>query len=71
MSGSELTTKNTNPHELYIIYHIILFYGFRHASLFRSHRRWHKLLPTLGDVVSVEAEEVRHHPHPSPNPTQC
>ena len=50
--------QNTNPHELYIIYHIILYYGFRHASLFRSHRKWHKLLPTLGEVVSVEAEEV-------------
>lgn len=50
--------ENTNPHELYIWYHMILFYGQRHPSLFRSHRRWRKLLPTLGEVVGLEYEEV-------------
>jgi len=51
--------QNTNPHELYIWYHIILYYGQRHPSLFRSHRRWYKLLPTLGEVVGLDCEEVR------------
>ncbi|KAI9635596.1 uncharacterized protein MKK02DRAFT_26305 [Dioszegia hungarica] len=50
--------ENTNPHDLYILYHIILYYGFRHPSLFRSHRKWRTLLPSLGEIVSVEAEEV-------------
>jgi hypothetical protein len=57
-SGISLTPQNTNPHELYIWYHIILYYGQRHPSLFRSHRRWYKLLPTLGEVVGLEYEEV-------------
>jgi len=26
--------------------------------LFRSHRKWKKLLPTLGEIVGVECEEV-------------
>ena len=49
----------THPHELYIIYHIILYYGQRHPSLFRSHRKWRKLLPTLGEVVGLDVDEVR------------
>lgn len=56
--ASQLNSQNTNPHELYVLYHIILYYGYRHPSLFRSHRKWKKLLPTLGEVVSVETEEV-------------
>jgi len=51
--------ENTNPHELYILYHVVLYYGHRHPSLFRSHRKWKKLLPTLGEVVGLEIEEVR------------
>lgn len=51
--------QNTNPHELYILYHIILYYGQRHPSLFRSHRKWRKLLPTLGEVVGLDVDEVR------------
>lgn len=35
-----------------------MYYGQRHPSLFRSHRKWKKLLPTLGEIVSVDAEEV-------------
>lgn len=54
-----LTEQNTNPHELYILYHIILFYGKQHPSLFRSHRKWRKLLPTLAEVVGLDADEVR------------
>ncbi|ORY25355.1 hypothetical protein BCR39DRAFT_566339 [Naematelia encephala] len=50
--------ENTNPHELYILYHLILYYGHRHPSLFRSHRKWRKLLPTLGEVVGLEVEET-------------
>lgn len=50
--------QNTNPHELYILYHIVLYYGQRHPALFRSHRKWRKLLPTLGEVVAVEVDEV-------------
>ena len=50
--------QNTNPHELYILYHIVLYYGQRHNSLFRSHRKWRKLLPTLAEVVNVEVDEV-------------
>ncbi|OCF37771.1 hypothetical protein I316_00898 [Kwoniella heveanensis BCC8398] len=50
--------ENTNPHDLYILYHIIWFYGHRHPSLFRSHRKWKKLLPTLGEVVGLDCEEV-------------
>lgn len=51
--------ENTNPHEQYIWYHIILEYGRRHSSLFRSHRKWQKLLPTLGEVVGLEYDDVR------------
>ncbi|WVQ97728.1 hypothetical protein IAU59_004842 [Kwoniella sp. CBS 9459] len=50
--------ENTNPHDLYILYHIIWFYGHRHPSLFRSHRKWRKLLPTLGEVVGLDSEET-------------
>ncbi|ODN96475.1 hypothetical protein L198_04189 [Cryptococcus wingfieldii CBS 7118] len=50
--------ENTNPHDLYILYYLILFYGQRHPSLFRSHRRWKKLLPTLGEVVGLDIDEV-------------
>lgn len=50
--------QNTNPHELYIWYHMILFYGQRHPSLFRSHRKWQKLLPTLGEVVGLDYEDA-------------
>ncbi|WVF70164.1 hypothetical protein IAT40_004952 [Kwoniella sp. CBS 6097] len=50
--------ENTNPHDLYILYHIIWFYGHRHPSLFRSHRKWKKLLPTLGEVVGLDCEET-------------
>ncbi|WRT65109.1 uncharacterized protein IL334_002051 [Kwoniella shivajii] len=49
--------ENTNPHDLYILYHIIWYYGQRHPSLFRSHRKWRKLLPTLGEVVGLDIEE--------------
>ncbi|WWC87254.1 uncharacterized protein L201_002142 [Kwoniella dendrophila CBS 6074] len=49
--------ENTNPHDLYILYHIIWYYGHRHPSLFRSHRKWRKLLPTLGEVVGLECDE--------------
>ncbi|ODN75301.1 hypothetical protein L202_06483 [Cryptococcus amylolentus CBS 6039] len=49
--------ENTNPHDLYILYYLILFYGQRHPSLFRSHRRWKKLLPTLGEVVGLDIDE--------------
>ncbi|WVO15752.1 hypothetical protein L204_103414 [Cryptococcus depauperatus] len=50
--------ENTNPHDLYILYYIIFFYGQRHPRLFRSHRKWKKLLPTLGEVVGVDYDEV-------------
>ncbi|GFZ49036.1 hypothetical protein JCM24511_06786 [Saitozyma sp. JCM 24511] len=50
--------ENTNPHDLYIVYHIILYYGQRHSSLFRSHRKWRKLLPTLGEVLSIDVDET-------------
>ncbi|KGB80112.1 hypothetical protein CNBG_5950 [Cryptococcus deuterogattii R265] len=50
--------ENTNPHDLYILYYIILYYGKRHPSLFRSHRKWRKLLPTLGEVVGLDVEET-------------
>ncbi|OXH34550.1 hypothetical protein J008_02580 [Cryptococcus neoformans] len=50
--------ENTNPHDLYILYYIILYYGKRHPSLFRSHRKWRKLLPTLGEVVGLGVEET-------------
>jgi hypothetical protein len=50
--------QNTHPHELYILYHLVQQYGDRHPSLFRSHRKWKKLLPTLGEIVGVECEEV-------------
>ncbi|WWC59109.1 uncharacterized protein I303_101657 [Kwoniella dejecticola CBS 10117] len=49
--------ENTNPHDLYILYHIIWYYGHRHPSLFRSHRKWRKLLPTLGEVVGLDCDE--------------
>ena len=51
--------QNTNPHDLFILYHIVLYYGHRHPSLFRSHRKWRKLLPTLGEVVGLGGDEVR------------
>jgi hypothetical protein len=50
--------QNTHPHELYILYHLVQQYGDRHPSLFRSHRKWKKLLPTLGEIVGVECEEA-------------
>jgi hypothetical protein len=52
------TRQNTNPHDLYVLYHIIHYYGHRHPSLFRSHKKWRKLLPTLGEVIAVECDEV-------------
>ena len=48
----------TAPHEAYMLYYIVLFYGQRHPSLFRSHRRWRKLLPSLGDVLARDVNEV-------------
>ncbi|WWD21978.1 hypothetical protein CI109_106466 [Kwoniella shandongensis] len=50
--------ENTNPHDLFILYHLILYYGHRHPSLFKSHRKWRKLLPTLGEVVGLDYEET-------------
>lgn len=58
----DLLGQNTNPHDLYIVYHIILYYGQRHSSLFRSHRKWRKLLPTLGEVLSIDVDEVSRNP---------
>jgi len=55
---SDADPQNTHPHELYILYHLVQCYGDRHPSLFRSHRKWKKLLPTLGEIVGVECEEV-------------
>nr|XP_019008840.1 uncharacterized protein I206_06524 [Kwoniella pini CBS 10737]OCF47621.1 hypothetical protein I206_06524 [Kwoniella pini CBS 10737] len=49
--------ENTNPHDLYILYHMIWYYGHRHPSLFRSHRKWRKLLPTLGEIVGLDCDE--------------
>ena len=56
--GAKADMQNTHPHELYILYHLVQQYGDRHPSLFRSHRKWKKLLPTLGEIVGVECEEV-------------
>jgi hypothetical protein len=53
-----LTQQNTNPHELFVLYHMVLYYGKRHPSLFRSHRKWKKLFVTLGEIVGLE-EGVR------------
>ncbi|GMK57413.1 hypothetical protein CspeluHIS016_0402470 [Cutaneotrichosporon spelunceum] len=49
--------NNTNPHELYIWDYLIAHYGQRHPSLFRSHRKWAKLLPTLMETVGVEPDD--------------
>lgn len=55
---------NTNPHTLYVLYHILLLHGHRHPSLFRSHRKWRRLLTSLVDVVIYEPEEsLAHHEH--------
>jgi hypothetical protein len=50
--------QETNPHTLFVIYHILLSYGARHHSLFRSQRKWRRLLTSLVDVVSVDCDEV-------------
>ncbi|BEI94160.1 uncharacterized protein CcaverHIS019_0606190 [Cutaneotrichosporon cavernicola] len=47
----------TNPHELYIWDYLIAHYGQRHPSLFRSHRKWAKLLPTLMETIDVEPDD--------------
>ena len=57
--------QNTNPHILYILYHIILAYGSRHPSLFRSHRRWRKLIPTLAEIAGIDMEETFEHGLPT------
>ncbi|GHJ88905.1 hypothetical protein NliqN6_5307 [Naganishia liquefaciens] len=55
MTGAE---ESTNPHTLYILYNILLFYGHKHHSLFRSHRKWRKLLASLCDTIIVECEDA-------------
>lgn len=60
--ASSLTSRilqSTNPHTLYILYNILLYYGHKHHSLFRSHRKWRKLLASLCDTIIVECEDVR------------
>ncbi|KAI3613139.1 hypothetical protein WG66_001388 [Moniliophthora roreri] len=48
--------SNTNPHFQLICYHILLLYGARRNDFFRSHKRWHSLLPFLMDHVLVEID---------------
>ncbi|KAG7528622.1 hypothetical protein FFLO_06045 [Filobasidium floriforme] len=49
--------ENTNPHTLFILYNILLLWGSKHHSLFRSHRRWKRLSRGLGDVFDAEIDE--------------
>ncbi|KAJ9119183.1 hypothetical protein QFC22_003675 [Naganishia vaughanmartiniae] len=53
-----LSEQCTNPHTLYILFNILLFYGHKHHSLFRSHRKWRKLLANLCDTIIVECEDA-------------
>lgn len=55
---TRMVIQNTNPHTLYILYNILLLWGAKHHSLFRSHRRWKRLSRGLGDVFEVEVDEV-------------
>lgn len=48
--------QNTNPHTLYILYHLMILWGHRHHSLFRSQRKWRRLLTTLVDVVMASED---------------
>jgi hypothetical protein len=55
-ANTGITTQNTNPHFQLISYYILLFYGTRRSDFFRSHKRWHSLLPLLMDHVLVEID---------------
>ncbi|KAJ9110118.1 hypothetical protein QFC19_001789 [Naganishia cerealis] len=55
MTGAE---NSTNPHTLYVLFNILLLYGHKHHSLFRSHRKWRKLLASLCDTIIVECEDA-------------
>ena len=48
--------QTTDPHSLYIFYQVLFFYGRRRSDVFRSHKRWHPLLPLLMDHVMVEID---------------
>jgi hypothetical protein len=50
--------QNRNPNTLYILYNILLLWGTKHYSLFRSHRRWKRLAVGLGGVFTAEVDEV-------------
>lgn len=53
---SSIIEQRTDPHALFILYHILLCYGRRRPDFFRSNKRWQPLLPLLMDHVLVEID---------------
>ena len=51
--------SNTDPHAQLILHNVLLLYGRRHASFFRSSKKWSELIPLLMDhilLVDVECD---------------
>lgn len=51
--------QNTNPHTLFVLYHILLYRGLKHHSLFRSRRKWKRLTFGLESALGIDLDEVR------------
>ncbi|KAF8452541.1 hypothetical protein L210DRAFT_3518904 [Boletus edulis BED1] len=48
--------SKTDPHEQFILYSFLLFWGRRQSSFLRSHKRWQHLIPLLMDHILVEID---------------
>lgn len=48
----------TDPHSLLILYEILIHYGVRHPSFFRSAKKWQPLLPLLMDHVLIDIDDA-------------
>ncbi|KAG8898101.1 hypothetical protein FRB99_007674 [Tulasnella sp. 403] len=49
---------NTDPHAELILLRILLHYGCRHPSFFRSLRKWSPLLPFLMDHIMIDVDST-------------
>lgn len=50
---AEDARNTTDPHSLFISYHVLYHHGHRRSEYFRLHKRWQPLIPLLMDHILV------------------
>lgn len=45
--------QTTDPHSLFLSYHVLYYHGHRRPEFFRLHKRWQPLFPLLMDHILV------------------